>query len=90
MERTDIDRWVAAQFSYQEARQAALYGNRTRLTETSICLANIEQLRAVSEAVGVLPTVKTMDASGNPIDRQVIYNGCSFWCREHDPIPGGA
>lgn len=89
MNRTDIDRWVSAQFAYEEARNAALYGTHERLTETSISVANIAQLREISKAVGIQPTVRKTDASGNPTARQVIYNGCSFWAHETDPVPGG-
>lgn len=89
MNRIDLDRCIAAKFAFEEAMNAAFHGSHERLTETSIALPTLAELRKVSEAVDILPTVKHTDASGNPTMRHVLYGGCSFWTHEYDPIVGG-
>lgn len=87
MNTIDLDRCVAAKFAFEEAMNAAFHGSHDRLTETSICLPLRSNLKEVSDATGILPTVKMADDSGNPIMRHVVYNGCSFYCHEYDPVP---
>lgn len=89
MNKIDIDRCISAKFAFEEAMNAAFHDIHERITETSIALPLMSDLRAVSEAVDVLPTVKHADASGNPVIRHVLYGGCSFWTHEGDPVPGG-
>lgn len=89
MNKIDIDRCIAAKFAFEEAMNAAFHDSHERITETSISLPTRDWLRKVSEAVDVLPTVGLTDASGNPLTRQVVYGGCTFWCHVDDPIVGG-
>lgn len=84
MERIDIDRCIAAKFAFEEAMNAAFHGSHSRLTETSISLPTTNELRAVSEAVGILPEGFMEDEDGNPTLRRVVYGGCMFWCPADD------
>ncbi len=84
MNKIDIDRCIAAKFAFEEAMNAAFHDSHEPLTDTTICLPTTVELRAVSEAVGILPEAMLTDEDGNPMMRRIVYNGCSFWSPADD------
>lgn len=74
-----IERMIAAQFAYEQARLAAFYGDAQPVQEVQQCVVSKLRLQHIAKALG-----KSIGSRRTCIGMilYVEHNGCTFWCKE--------